>query len=89
MNSSPTAAGTWGLSTCQSDRQYRDGHKCRHNDLLRYSIVLFRLSWWHITGYKNFSLYTEPELLVGVIPSGDVEADEAGQEGDDFMAGDF
>ena len=39
--------------------------------------------------HKNNSLYTEPELLVGVIPSDDVEADEAGQEGDDFMAGDF
>ena len=44
---------------------------------------------WHITGYKNFSLYTEPELLVGVFPSDDVEADEAGQEGDDLVAGDF
>ena len=35
------------------------------------------------------SFYTKPELLVGVNPSSDVEADEAGQEGDDFMAGDF
>ena len=35
--------------------------------------------WGHL-------FYAEPELLVGVIPSGDVEADEAGQEGDDLMA---
>ena len=32
------------------------------------------------------SFYTEPELLVGVIPSGNVEADEASQEDDDFIA---
>ena len=38
---------------------------------------------------RYYSFYAEPELLVGVIPSDDVEADEAGQEGDDFMAGDF
>ena len=37
-------------------------------------------------GYASNSFYAEPELLVGVIPSGDVEADEASQEGDDFMA---
>ena len=51
--------------------------------------LIFMYDSWHITGYKNFSFYTEPELLVSVIPSGNVEADEAGQEGDDFMAGDF
>jgi len=37
-------------------------------------------------GMWGHSFYTEPELLVGVIPSGDVETDEAGQEGDDLMA---
>ena len=40
-------------------------------------------------GMWAHSFYTKPELLVGVFPSGDVEADEAGQEGDDFVARDF
>ena len=40
-------------------------------------------------GMWGHSFYTKPELLVGVIPFGDVEADEAGQEGDDLVAGDF
>ena len=37
----------------------------------------------------RLSFYTKPELLVGVFPSGDVEADEASQEGNDLVAGDF
>ena len=37
-------------------------------------------------GMWAHSFYTKPELLVGVYPSGHVEADEASQEGDDFIA---
>ena len=55
---------------------------------LPYTKKFYGIAVTHPVRYY-YSFYTKPELLVGVFPSGNVEADEAGQEGDDFMAGDF
>ena len=52
---------------------------------LPYTKKFYGIAVTHPVRYY-YSFYAEPELLVGVIPSGDVETDEAGQEGDDLMA---
>jgi hypothetical protein len=51
---------------------------------LPYTKKFYGIAVTHPVRYY-YSFYTEPELLVGVIPSGDVEADEASQEGDDLV----
>ena len=58
-------------------------NESEYNSILRQFIAVIK-GFWILKIWD-----TEPELLVGVIPSGNVEADEASQEGDDLVAGDF
>ena len=76
------------IQTCLFSKPLEfEGFKIGVVKCLPYTKNFYGIAVTHPVRYYSF--YTEPELLVGVIPSGDVEADEASQEGDDFMAGDF